>query len=150
VLKSAGALTTIGRLSSPIAQTLRDVVGHLALGLGAVQHAFADNMTMVSVGYPDSPLNGSSFHGAVPKPGQRLAPIAEQTAPGTGPAPRFTLIAEASAPIAALVRQFEALVDEQIRPPLHDGGLWLVRPDGYVACAAKNADDVATYLRRLQ
>jgi hypothetical protein len=84
------------------------------------------------------------------KPGQRLAPIAGQTAPGTGPAPRFTLFAEASAPNVAVVKQFEGLVDEPIQPPLNDGGLWLVRPDGYVACAVKHADDVATYLRRLE
>ena len=69
VLKSAGALTTVGTLRNPVAQTIRDMVGHLMLGLTSVQHAFADNMTMVTVGYPVSPLNGPSFHGAAPKPG---------------------------------------------------------------------------------
>jgi 2-polyprenyl-6-methoxyphenol hydroxylase-like FAD-dependent oxidoreductase len=78
VLKSSGALTTVGTLRNPIAQKLRDVVGHLMLGLTTVQHAFADNMTMVTVGYPDSPLNGPSLHGVVPKPGHRWPPVAGQ------------------------------------------------------------------------
>jgi hypothetical protein len=33
--------------------------------------------------------------------------------------------------------------------PLHDGGIWLVRPDGYVACASKDANEVGDYLRRI-
>ena len=58
VLKSAAMLTTVGTMKNPVAQTLRNLVGHIMLGLPPVQHAFADTMTEVTIGYPKSPLNG--------------------------------------------------------------------------------------------
>jgi 2-polyprenyl-6-methoxyphenol hydroxylase-like FAD-dependent oxidoreductase len=149
VLKSSGALTTVGTLRNPIAQTLRDVVGHLMLGLTTVQHAFADNMTMVTVGYPDSPLNGPSLRGAGPKPGHRLPPIAGQITPGSGTNPQFVLLAEPSAAITALIKQFGGLVDATLGTPPRDGGIWLIRPDGYVACTSSDANAVDDYMRKL-
>jgi 2-polyprenyl-6-methoxyphenol hydroxylase-like FAD-dependent oxidoreductase len=149
VLKSSGALTTVGTLRNPIAQTLRDVVGHLMLGLTTVQHAFADNMTMVTVGYPDSPLNGPSLRGAGPKPGHRLPPIAGQITPGSGTNPQFVLLAEPSAAITALIEQFGGLVDATLGAPPRNGGIWLIRPDGYVACTSSDANAVDDYLRKL-
>ncbi|MEA2742219.1 MAG: hypothetical protein QOG25_590, partial [Acetobacteraceae bacterium] len=132
-----------------IAQTLRDVVGHLMLGLTTVQHAFADNMTMVTVGYPDSPLNGPSLRGAGPKPGHRLPPIAGQITPGSGTNPQFVLLAEPSAAITALIKQFGGLVDATLGTPPRDGGIWLIRPDGYVACTSSDANAVDDYMRKL-
>jgi hypothetical protein len=39
-----------------------------------------------------------------------------------------------------------------VRPTLHDGGLWLARPDGYVAAATRegNIAVLADYLRALR
>jgi 2-polyprenyl-6-methoxyphenol hydroxylase-like FAD-dependent oxidoreductase len=149
VLKSSGALTTVGTLRNPIAQTFRDLVGHLMLGLTTVQHAFADNMTMVTVGYPDSPLNGPSLRGAGPKPGRRFPPVAGQIPPGSGTDPQFVLLAEPSAAITALIEQFDGLVDTTLGAPPHDGGIWLIRPDGYVACSSSDANAVDDYLQKL-
>ena len=36
-----------------------------------------------------------------------------------------------------------------IRPPLHNDAIWLIRPDGYVACSSNNTNDIANYLERL-
>ena len=40
------------------------------------------------------------------------------------------------------------LVDPVLRSPFREDGLWLVRPDGYVACAAAADDEgvIARYL----
>ena len=76
VLKNTSRLTAIGTLHNPIAEELRNIVGRLALGFAPVQHAVVDTMSQVSLGYPESPMNGprhGSFH---PAPGQRMAPIA--------------------------------------------------------------------------
>src|SRR5208282_483596 len=54
VLKSAARLTSAGTLRNPIARTVRNLVGQVTLGLCPVQHAFADAMTEVTIGYPDS------------------------------------------------------------------------------------------------
>ena len=149
VLKSAGALTTVGTLRNPVAQTVRDVIGHLMLVLTAVQHAFADTMTQVTVGYPDSPLNGPSLHGATPRPGHRFAPRAGKTLPGSGARPRFTLLAEPSPAVTGLVEQFGELVDSQVGAAPGDGGIWVIRPDGYVACTSRDPNEIADYLRTL-
>jgi 2-polyprenyl-6-methoxyphenol hydroxylase-like FAD-dependent oxidoreductase len=146
VLKAAGRLTAVGTMKNPIAQTVRNLVGQVMLGLSPVRHAIADNMTEVTIGYPESPLNGPSLGGAGPKPGERAVPIAGQVPVGSGSTPLFALFAENTADTADLIKRFEGLVDPDIRPPLHDGGIWLVRPDGYVACSSRDAGDVAAYL----
>jgi 2-polyprenyl-6-methoxyphenol hydroxylase-like FAD-dependent oxidoreductase len=146
VLKAADRLTEIGTMHNPIAQTVRNLVGHVMLGLGPVQHAIADTMTEVAIGYPRSPLNGPSEGGTGPKPGERVAPIAGQVPVGSGDTPLFALFAERSAATADLVRKFEGLLEPDTRPPFHEGGIWLVRPDGYVACSSRDVGAVADYL----
>jgi hypothetical protein len=146
VLKAAERLTEIGIMKNPVAQAIRNLVGHVMLGLGPVQHAVADNMTELSIGYPKSPLNGPSLGGPGPKPGERVAPVAGQVPVGSGGTPRFALFAEEIAVTADLVKKFEALLDPDVRPPLQTGAIWLVRPDGYVACSSRDPDDVAAYL----
>jgi hypothetical protein len=149
VLKTAGRLTTIGTMKNPVAQAVRNVVGHMMLGLSPVQHAFADTMTQVSVGYPDSPLNGPDQGGTSLKPGQRVGPIVGQVQPGSSDMPLFALFAEKSRNTTELSRKFEGLLDPALRQPLHGKGFSLVRPDGYIACSAGNADVIAEYLERI-
>jgi hypothetical protein len=84
VLKAAGRLTAVGTMRNPVARSVRNLVGHLMLGLVPVQHAFADTMTEVTIGYPDSPLNGPSLDGAGPRPGERVVPVSGQTPVGSG------------------------------------------------------------------
>ena len=93
VLKMVATLTTVGTMKNPVAQTLRNLVGHIILGISPAQHAFADAMTEVTISYPRSPLNGPSLPGAGPKPGQRVGPLSGQVPVGAGSAPRFALFA---------------------------------------------------------
>jgi hypothetical protein len=70
VLNAAARLTTVGTMRNPVAQTLRNLVGHVMLGLTPVQHAFADTVTEVAIGYPDTNgLKGCS----IPTSGRRSA-----------------------------------------------------------------------------
>jgi hypothetical protein len=149
VLKSAATLTTVGTMKNPVAQTLRNLVGHIMLGLSPVQHAFADTMTEVTIGYPASPLNGPCLAGTGPKPGQRVGPLAGQVPVGAGSAPRFALFAANTAATTDLVGRFPELLDREVRPPFGDGGIWLVRPDGYLACSSSDTETVANYLDSL-
>ena len=41
------------------------------------------------------------------------------------------------------------LLDSLMRSPLRVGGMWLARPDGYVACASADAAVIGSYLGRL-
>ncbi len=146
VLKSAARLTAVGITKNPVAQAVRNVVAHVMLGLSPVQQAFADKVTEVTIGYPKSPLNGASLGGAGPKPGERMIPVAGQVAVGSGGKPLFALFAKKTGATDDLIGRFEGLLDSNVRPPLHDDGIWLVRPDGYVACSSKDADVVASCL----
>jgi hypothetical protein len=45
-----------------------------------------------------------------------------------------------------LVAQFSRVLDPDIRAPASPGGLWLIRPDGYVACSTAEPRGIADYL----
>ena len=61
VLADAQRLTVLGTMKNPVQQAIRNTVGHLMLGLAPVQHAFADKMSEVTVGYSKS---SSQWRGA--------------------------------------------------------------------------------------
>src|SRR6185437_2997048 len=103
VLQAAERMTRIGTLKNTIAQGLRNVAGHIMLGLAPARDAMVDQMTEVSIGYPDSTLNGDRLrHASGPRPGERVRPIDGQTPIGAGSVPRFALFAQATPAIADL------------------------------------------------
>ena len=106
-------------------------------------------MTEVAIGYPESPLNGPGVHGTGPKPGERVVPVSGQSPIGSGSTPRFALFAERNAAIADLRKRFDRLLEHDIRPPLREGFIWLVRPDGYAVCSASDPATIADYLHGL-
>src|ERR1700761_6231309 len=150
VLKNANRLTAIGTMKNPAMQGLRNVVGHFMFGLSPVQHAFADSMTEVAIGYPHSPLNGPALHAeSAPKPGERVVPISGEVPVGSDGEPTFALFAKENEGTAALIAQFKGLLDAQVRTPLSEEGIWLVRPDGYVACSSHEPAAISKYLSNL-
>ncbi|OWK35031.1 FAD-dependent monooxygenase [Fimbriiglobus ruber] len=152
VLKAAGRLTAVAIMRNHTAQIVRNVLGHALFGLGPVRRAMANQMAEVSIGYDHSPLNGPAAHGMTgPEPGERVVPVAGQVPAGSGNVPRFALFAEFGSGVTELIKEFAELLDPDLRPPLHTGGMWLVRPDGYVACVARSGDTkaIADYLGAL-
>jgi FAD binding domain-containing protein len=152
VLKQAGRLTAVGTLKNPTLQSIRNHAVHFMFGLSTIQNAFADSMTEVSIGYPNSPLNvhDGNTHGG-PKPGER-APIRDEEAPvGSGKTPRFALFADDTPASGALFAKYPALLESPVRRPYSEQGIWLVRPDGYVGLAAKHdaINEVDKYLANL-
>src|SRR6202012_2890598 len=95
VLKNADRLTAVATTRNPVLRAVRDVAGHLMLGLAPVQHTLADTMTEVSIGYPASPLNAGSTSGLTgPAPGQRILTDLPFGADGE---PRFAVMATGEA-----------------------------------------------------
>ncbi|QDU30613.1 Pentachlorophenol 4-monooxygenase [Anatilimnocola aggregata] len=149
VLAAAGHLTAVAIMKNHAAQTVRNLVGHFMLGFAPVRTAIVNNMTEVSIGYGHSPLNGPSDSGlGAPVPGQRVAPLADRAPAGSGNSPRFVLFASPSSEVQRLIEEFPTLLDSQLRMPFKPDGLWLVRPDGYAACAVKAGEEqaIAEYL----
>lgn len=149
VLKSAGRLTTIGTLRSPVLQTIRNIVGHAILGLASAQRAFADNMSELSIGYPHSPLNGASLAHEGPRPGQRMALVENRKPVGAGNVPRFALMAAPSREVSQLLARFTKVLDPELCSSKESDGKWLIRPDGYIACSSTKSEDIAQYLSGL-
>jgi 2-polyprenyl-6-methoxyphenol hydroxylase-like FAD-dependent oxidoreductase len=151
VLRNTARLTAIGTLRNPIAEELRNIVGRFALGLAPVQHAFADQLSQVWVGYPESPMNGLGHRSLHPAPGQRMAPLASGPVFGGGDEPRFTLLASASPSVADLLTSYPKLLNASLGPPPAPDGVWLIRPDGYVAATAPVTDlsGILDVLRRM-
>jgi 2-polyprenyl-6-methoxyphenol hydroxylase-like FAD-dependent oxidoreductase len=151
VLRNATRLTDMAVTQNRLVQSVRNTVAHVLLGLSAVQHGAADQLTEVTIGYPHSPLNGPHARLVGPAPGQRVPPRDGEPPIGAGRHPRFTLFADEVAGALALRTRFPALVDQTLRPPLAEGGIWLVRPDGYVAATAHAGDwtDIAGCLAGL-
>jgi 2-polyprenyl-6-methoxyphenol hydroxylase-like FAD-dependent oxidoreductase len=148
VLKSADRLTVVGTLTNPIAQSVRNTIGHLMFGLAPVQHVFADTMTQVTVGYPKSPLNGPDIAGDDHKAGQRYRPTVGAAPEDPGAPPRFTLFSATPDTAKALPAPLANLIEPKVEPDLGDR-IYLVRPDGYLACSTRVVEDVAAYLGRL-
>jgi len=152
VLEAAGRLTSLAVMKNHTAQTVRNLAGRLLLGLAPVRRAMVETMTEVSIGYSFSPLTGAYIHGLDgPEPGDRVTPVPGQSPFGSGETPRFVLCAPSTPAILGLLSEFQSLLHPMIRAPLEEGGIWVVRPDGYVGCVAE-ADDVArvrNYLKPL-
>jgi hypothetical protein len=112
----------------------------------------ANLLSEVAVAYSDSPLNAQSAHvHAGPEPGKRASIREGEPAVGSGNTPRFALFAADTPPSRSLLSKYPNLVEPSPRKPYADGGIWLVRPDGYVDLAAKHDtwDNVDAYLSRL-
>jgi 2-polyprenyl-6-methoxyphenol hydroxylase-like FAD-dependent oxidoreductase len=152
VLTDAGRLTTLAVLRSGVLQEVRNHVASLVFGLAPVRRTMTNKLAELSIGYPESPLTRPRKHGhAGTSPGQR-APITDAAHPvGAGSTPRFALFALADAAGAELISRRGDLLEPEIRAPIAESGIWLVRPDGYVATVAGRGGwaDIDDYLRRV-
>ena len=152
VVSDTGKITALAVLRGAIPQAVRNRVAPLVFNLPPVVKKIAAKMAEISIGYPRSPLTEPSlqFFGG-PIPGSR-APIREGEAPvGSGDLPRFILFASPDDQSAALCEGYPDLLDPTFPKPFRVGGMWLVRPDGYVALVARQGDwrSVERYLRLL-
>jgi 2-polyprenyl-6-methoxyphenol hydroxylase-like FAD-dependent oxidoreductase len=133
VLKSADRLTKVGTLRNPVAQAIRNLVGHVMFGFAPVQHEFADTMTEIAISYPNSLLNArgaKAIKGL--QPGQRIlaGPLF-----GAGDTPRFALIAKDNPQARAMLQRHLTLLEPGLRETADGAGIRLIRPDGYVAAS---------------
>ncbi|MCC7039595.1 MAG: FAD-dependent monooxygenase [Burkholderiales bacterium] len=149
ILADSGKMIRMATLRNAVAQYARNFVAHRLLGLPFVQRAAASRLAEIAIGYAGSPLNVGSADGlAGPAPGQR---IVDSHPFGAGDTPRFAVMANDSPGIRAMLARYADLVEPSPRAPPDPAGLWLVRPDGYVAAVAR-ADDpalIATCLARI-
>jgi hypothetical protein len=149
VLADSGRLTSIAMTKNPVLQQLRNLVAHHVLGFPAARHAMAERLSETFFGYPHSPLNsGSAARLNGPAPGDR---IVDEKPFGSGNAPRFALMAKDASAARVIMEKYASLVEDSVRTPPDEKGIWLVRPDGYVAAVAHDGDwkTIEAALRRI-
>jgi len=152
VLEATGRATAMAVLQGGVKQAIRNHVASWLLGMAPVRHVMADALTELSIGYSESPLNETSIHApGGPEAGKRAPVRADEKPVGAGDAPRFALYAKREGLPGELFEKHGAILESEVRQPFHAGGIWLVRPDGYVAVATKAPDwaTVLGYLRKL-
>jgi 2-polyprenyl-6-methoxyphenol hydroxylase-like FAD-dependent oxidoreductase len=152
VLEATGKATAMAVMQGGVKQSIRNHIASLVFGFAPVQHAMANVLSEVAVGYSDSSLNRSvDFERSAPAPGKRAPIRAGEPAAGAETSPRFGLFATGSDEHEALLKEYQEILEPCLRAPYEAGGLWLVRPDGYVALRAKSGDvdAVRTYLKDL-
>jgi 2-polyprenyl-6-methoxyphenol hydroxylase-like FAD-dependent oxidoreductase len=170
LLSAIGPATRMMNLRQPVAIEIRNLAIRLVNQLGA-GHLIARNMSMLTVGYPDSPLAedlSGHLHGG-PRAGER-APDAEGIVIGGRPARRLHAVWAGDARHQLLVfgphsvgLDFRDLVNVIHLDAATDSegqareayavpgeGLCLVRPDGYIAFRANSTelDPLRAYLAR--
>jgi 2-polyprenyl-6-methoxyphenol hydroxylase-like FAD-dependent oxidoreductase len=153
VLKGAGRGTEVALMRGEFKQSIRNHITSFIFGLSPVKKKMADVLTEVSIGYPRSPLNaGCEYAGGGPEEGERAPVDVDHACVGAGDTPRFALYAnEGDGKGSALIEKYSDLLEPGLRAPFERNGLWLVRPDGYVALATRHGrwDDVEQYLEVL-
>src|SRR5271156_4880687 len=156
VLKAAGRFTSIAIVQGEWKQALRNHLASLLLGFAPVQKLAVRTIEELSIAYPASAINAhAKHHGPPPNEGER-APVAAGEIPvGAGPTARLAIFTEPTADakkhFASLAAQYPSLLEPALRLPFAANGLWLVRPDGYVALATTAADwpDLENYLAKI-
>jgi 2-polyprenyl-6-methoxyphenol hydroxylase-like FAD-dependent oxidoreductase len=177
VIEQTTLLTRVGTLEHGLARRLRNQAMHLATGLAPVQHALANQVEETDIEYRDSPIVAweprgvkgpragdaapdvsgvePALHAALASAGHTAMYVAgrgdppEPLSAGTGT--RHVLVAESDpGGFDAVVHDPGRLVDRRYGIG-DEGGLVLVRPDGYVGLRARLGDEaaVASYLARV-
>jgi hypothetical protein len=148
VVTAADRLTTIAVLKSGLAQGIRNHLASLLFGLSPVRRAM-NAMSELSIGYPHGPLTIAEAHShSGPAAGERAPLSAAGHRVGSGDRPRFAIFGETDGGSAGLIARHADLLEAETRAPFADDGIWLVRPDGYVAMTVRRGEweKVGAYL----
>jgi hypothetical protein len=87
-----------------------------------------------------------------PKEGDRAPVDAGSSCVEAGDTPRFALYADGrNGEGSDLIARYSHLLESELREPFDRSGLWLVRPDGYVALATRHDqwDEISQYLEAI-
>ena len=136
VIDTTDFLTKAMGTPNRFAQALRDTIIPMVSRLAPFQHAFVQRLSELGIAYPGSPI--------IEGPGKRY--FDDSLRGGHGIQSRFLLMVddanEASSTEAAK-QLCSSLADVVELRPTRQPGITLLRPDGYVAYSAHNANSIA-------
>ena len=138
ILSDSGRMTRVVLLRGHLAQKIRNFVVKQGFRIPAIRRGMANRLAGITTGYPDSPLNAGSSRGLHgPEPGQRW--VFGHDGAGGG-IPRFVLASTDNAGARAMIARHSSLLAPRVCQPPDENGIWLIRPDGYIAGAARSTN----------
>jgi 2-polyprenyl-6-methoxyphenol hydroxylase-like FAD-dependent oxidoreductase len=132
VIRMTDLLTHAMGTPNRLVQALRDAVIPMVSRLAPFQHAFVRRLSELGVAYGESPI--------IDGPGERY--LDDSMRGGYGIKEKFLLITE-SGKVPAVSEQIRPLTDVVEIRPSREPGIKLIRPDGYVSYASRDAEDQA-------
>ena len=138
VIRVTDTMTKAMASRNRVARAVRKRAVPILTELDAFKRYFVGLLTELSLGYPNSPV----IHGK----GQRAAdePLANEAHLYQHLGNGFVLLAPEQASLDALLARYAGALERQT--PLSQGGLRLVRPDGYVAFESATATELDVQL----
>jgi 2-polyprenyl-6-methoxyphenol hydroxylase-like FAD-dependent oxidoreductase len=136
VIETTDLLTKVMGTPNKFAQALRDTVIPMVSRLAPFQHAFVQRLSELGIAYAGSPI--------VEGPGKRY--FDDSMRGGKGINSRFLLMLpdDAEPATAEAARRLAGLSSNVVElRPSQQHGVKLVRPDGYIAFAARDGDNIA-------
>lgn len=131
-------MTKVVLLKNRQLQRVRNFIVKSIFSIPMARHKIANRLAGVTINYPDSPLNAGSTCGRCgPRPGQRL--IVKYDFQDSH-VPHFSLMARDDVKAQNMILRYPYLLKSEIYSPPHKNGIWLVRPDGYVAATARDGE----------
>ncbi len=166
VIEQTTRMTALGTLQHKGVRTLRNHLIHLAAGLAPVRRKMADQIEETTISYRDSPIVArAAHHRDAPEPGDAapdvpglaggrslhalLAEGAGHTLLQVGPAKVEPAADSLDGLVVTPEIDPEGLVAERYGVGDH-GGLFAIRPDGYVGARPADADELEAYLARIE
>jgi len=156
VIAFSTRLSRVGTLSNPVARRVRNTILHLGLDIAGIADRMAGSVEQQRVGYLDSPVVGGD--GKALRPGEFLyLPHADVAAALAGTTGHLVILLPSARFAQPLPDGFDELaISEQDagelarETGLADGGVVVVRPDGYIGFIGADPDaGIADYLRSI-
>ena len=152
VLAAAGRVTALAVMRNAALQSMRNHVASLMFGLAPVRRAMANTLTELSIGYPESPLTAPGRLGLQAPPRGAGAGAGSDRPVGAGASRSLPCSRRPTRTARPCSTATAIWSSRNCRPPFETGGIWLVRPDGYVAMAAGRGEwaEIGAYLDQIQ
>lgn len=138
IFSDSRRMTKVVLLKNRQLQRVRNFIVKVIFSIPMARHKIANRLAGITISYPDSPLNAGVTRGRCgPRPGQRL--IVRHDSQDSH-VPHFSLMARDDAKAQNMILRYPYLLKSEICSPSRKNGIWLVRPDGYVAATARDGE----------
>lgn len=138
ILSDSRRMTKVVLLKNHNLQRLRNFIVKFILSIPMVRHVIANRLSGVMLNYPDSPLNAGSTRKLYGLGSGRRLILKHHFQESN--VPQFSLLTRDTPEARTMILRYPLLLKAEVYSPPHKNGIWLVRPDGYIAAIAQSGN----------